>query len=93
MEKARIPCGPLRGTDEVLDDPHIRSENMIEYMDLESPGLEKVPASGISARLSKTPGYITSRPPRAGEHNQDIYKDLLGYSSKKMHDLLENGVI
>ena len=93
MEKARIPCGPLRGTDEVLDDPHILSGKMIEYVNLESPGLEKVPASGISARLSKTPGRITSRPPRVGEHNKEIYQDLLGYNSKKMDDLFRNGVI
>ena len=93
LEKARIPCGPLRGLDEVLDDPHIRSEKMIEYVDLEEQGLEKMPTSGIQARLSKTPGRITSRAPRVGEHNREIYQGLLGYSTATLDDYKEEGVI
>ena len=93
LEKARIPCGPLRATDEVLDDPHIQSEKMVEYMDMEFPGMEKVPTSGVTARLSKTPGYVTLRPPRVGEHNSEIYKGLLGYSDKTLSALTDKGVI
>jgi crotonobetainyl-CoA:carnitine CoA-transferase CaiB-like acyl-CoA transferase len=93
LEEARIPCGPLRGTDEVLDDPHILSEKMIEYVNMESPGMEKVPISGVCARLSKTPGFITMRPPRVGEHNDEIYRSLLGYGAKTMDELKAKGVI
>jgi len=93
LEEARIPCGPLRGLDEVLGDPHIDSERMIEYLDLEEPGLERTPTSGIPARLSKTPGCITSRAPRVGEHNEEIYRDLLRYSTATVHDLEAKGVI
>lgn len=93
LEKARIPCGPLRGTDEVLDDPHIRSEKMVAYVDMEAPGLENVPTCGVSARLSKTPGFITLRPPRVGEHNDEIYQGLLGYSPETIKDLKGKGVI
>ena len=93
LEKARIPCGPLRGLDEVLDDPHIRSEKMIEYLDLEAQGLERMPTSGVSARLSKTPGRIKSRAPRVGEHNKEIYQDLLGYSAATLDDFREKGAI
>ncbi|MBU2547165.1 MAG: CoA transferase [Proteobacteria bacterium] len=93
LEAARIPCGPLRGVEEVLDDPHIRSENMVEFMDFGAPGLEKVPTSGIPARLSKTPGSIARRHPRVGEHNSEIYEDLLGYGPATLNDLREKGVI
>lgn len=93
LEKARIPCGPLRGLDEVLDDPHIRSEKMIEFVDMEAQGLERMPISGIPARLSKTPGRITSRAPRVGEHNEEVYQDLLGYSAERLEDLREQGAI
>ncbi len=93
LEEARIPCGPLRGLDEVLGDPHIDSEKMIEYLDLEEPGLERMPTSGIPARLSKTPGCITERAPRVGEHNDEIYQDLLGYSTATLDDLKRKGVI
>ena len=43
LEKARIPCGPVRGLDEVMDDPHIRSEKMIETVDMEDKGWKECP--------------------------------------------------
>ncbi|MFO7963346.1 MAG: CoA transferase [Desulfobacterales bacterium] len=93
LENARIPCGPLRGTDDVLDDPHIQSENMIEYMDMASPGLNSVPTGGVSARLSKTPGAIELPPPRVGEHNEEVYRKLAGYDSAQLNDLEKEGII
>lgn len=93
LEKARIPCGPLRSLNDVLDDPHIRSEDMIEYVDMEEPGLGKIPTSGIQARLSKTPGCVTSRAPRVGEHNKEIYQGLLGYSTVSLDDYKKKGMI
>ena len=93
LEAARIPCGPLRATDEVLDDPHIQSEKMVEYMDMESPGMEKVPTSGVTVKLSKTPGCVTMRPPKVGEHNGEIYQGVLGYSDSRLNELEEKGLI
>ena len=88
MEEARIPCGPLMNLDEISKDPHIQSEHMLEYSDLEIPGMPKIPIPGIQARLSKTPGTIRSRAPRVGEHNRQIYKDLLGYSDETIQELM-----
>ncbi|MBW2060974.1 MAG: CoA transferase [Deltaproteobacteria bacterium] len=93
MEEARIPCGRYLGPDEVSRDPHIESQNMVEYTDLEVPGLERVPVCGIPIRLSKTPGRVERRAPRVGEHNEEIYGDLLGYSKEKIAELKEQGVI
>ncbi len=93
LENARIPCGPLRGLDEVLDDPHVRSENMIEYVDMGKPGLGKMPTGGIQARLTKTPGCIASRAPGVGEHNEEIFQGLLGYSPASVDDFKKKGVI
>jgi crotonobetainyl-CoA:carnitine CoA-transferase CaiB-like acyl-CoA transferase len=60
---------------------------------MEAEGLERMPISGVPARLSKTPGRITSRAPRVGEHNQEIYQGLLGYSTERLNDLREEGAI
>jgi len=93
MEAARIPCGKLLELGEISKDPHIQSENMLEYTDLEVPGLPKIPVPGIQARLSKTPGKVVTRAPRVGEHNQEIYKDLLGYDDDFIKELTEQGII
>jgi crotonobetainyl-CoA:carnitine CoA-transferase CaiB-like acyl-CoA transferase len=93
LEAARIPCGPVRNLDEVAADPHVRSENMIEYVDMEEPGLNQLPVSGIQAKLSKTPGRVKTRAPRVGEHNEEIYKGLLGYNRVLLKELKEKAVI
>ena len=93
MEKARIPCGKLLYADEVSKDPHIQARRMIEYVDMEAPGMEKMPVSGIPMKLSKTPGKVVRRSPKVGEHNQEIYRDLLGYSEERIAGLMERGVV
>jgi crotonobetainyl-CoA:carnitine CoA-transferase CaiB-like acyl-CoA transferase len=93
MEEARIPCGRLLHADEVSKDPHIRARRMIEYVDLEEPGLEKMPVSSTPIRLSKTPGTVERRAPRVGEHNEEIYTGLLGYSEERLTGLKYRGVI
>lgn len=93
LEKARIPCGVYRATSEVPADPQVAACDMIEYLDLESQGLESVPVSGLPVRLSRTPGGIVSRPPRVGEHNREIYGDLLGYTRERIERLESSGIL
>jgi len=93
MEEARIPCGRYYSMDEVPSDPHIQARGMLEYVDMEYPGLERVPVCGLPIKLSETPGSIEKRAPRAGEHNDEIYCGLLGYSEDKVSELRTLGVI
>ena len=93
MEEAHIPCGPCLGLDEVASDPHIKETGMIEYVDMEVPGMEHFPVSVNPIKMSKTPPRIDSRAPRVGEHNADIYEGLLGYDSERLAALKESGTI
>jgi crotonobetainyl-CoA:carnitine CoA-transferase CaiB-like acyl-CoA transferase len=93
MEEARIPCGRLLKADEVSKDPHVKARRMIEYTDLEEPGLKEMPVCGIPFKLSKTPGKVERRAPRVGEHNKDIYQGLLGYSDERLALLKDRGAI
>jgi crotonobetainyl-CoA:carnitine CoA-transferase CaiB-like acyl-CoA transferase len=93
MEKAHIPCGVCLKLDEVAQDPHVQATGMLEYIDMEEPGLEKQPISNTPFKMSKTPPVIESRAPRPGEHNAEIYGGLLGYSEQQLADLAEAGAI
>jgi len=93
MEEGRIPCGKMLEVDEVSKDPHVQARQMIGYTDLEEPGLEKMPVCATPFRLSKTPGKVEKRAPRVGEHNKEIYQDLLGYSEQRLADLEKRGVV
>ncbi len=93
MEQAHIPCGPYLELDEVSKDPHVKATGMIEYTDMEEEGLEHLPVCGIPLRLSKTPGMVVTRAPRIGEHNKEVYSELLGYSDEKIAELVSKNVI
>jgi len=93
MDSARIPCGVYHTTAHVPDDPQVQACRMLEYLDLEVPGLEHVPVSGLPVKLSKSPGAVVSRAPRVGEHNYEIYGRLLAYSDDQITTLNANGVI
>jgi crotonobetainyl-CoA:carnitine CoA-transferase CaiB-like acyl-CoA transferase len=93
MEAARIPCAPALSTSQVPEDPHVKERGLLEYCDLEYPGLEQVPISGIPMTLSASPGSIRRRAPRVGEHNKEIYTDLLGYAGSTLEELKRLQVI
>ncbi len=93
MEKAHIPCGPCLGLEEISKDPHVRETGMVEYIDMGEPGLEKMPISNTPLKMSKTPSRIENRAPRPGEHNNEIYRDLLGYSAERLSELEKDGAI
>jgi crotonobetainyl-CoA:carnitine CoA-transferase CaiB-like acyl-CoA transferase len=93
MERARIPCGRYLRAEEVSSDPHVRERSMIAHSDLEAPGLDRVPICGIPFDLSRTPGRVVRRAPRVGEHNGEVYGDLLGIDEERLAGLVANGIV
>jgi len=93
MAEKRIPCGRCQEPDDLPHDQHVALNGMLEWVDLEAPGLERVPVTGTPMRLAATPGSVRSRAPRPGEHNREIYGDLLGYDEARMAALAAAGII
>jgi crotonobetainyl-CoA:carnitine CoA-transferase CaiB-like acyl-CoA transferase len=93
LEKAHIACGAYHSTAEVSQDRQVQARRMLEYSDLGAAGLERVPISGLPIRLSRSPAKISSRAPRVGEHNHEIYMKLLGYRNEKVALLSAEAVI
>jgi len=91
MEEAQIPCSPVYDIPDVLDDPHIRAREMI--VDIDYPGLGRVPLTGFPIKFSETPGNIATRGPDLGEHNEEIYCGLLGFSREELAGLQQDGII
>jgi CoA:oxalate CoA-transferase len=91
FQKARVPCGVVNTIDKLEDDPQVVAREMIVNVDY--PGLGKLPLPGVPIKLSLTPGSIKSRAPRLGEHNEEIYGGLLGLDPKELDRLKEEGVI
>lgn len=93
LDAAHVPCGVYRSTAEVPADPQVRAGGMLLEVDLESPGLGAVPVGAPPFRLSGAPAARCARPPRAGEHNRDVYEGLLGYAPERLAELRAAAVI
>lgn len=93
LRAARVPCSVCRTPAEVACDPQVLANEMLRFVDLEHAGLDRVPASSTPVAFSTLPLPPSTRPPRPGEHNGDVYGDLLGYSADRLHELRAGGTI
>ena len=91
MEQARIPAGPVLSPQQVLEDPHIAEKGLFEPVTY--PGLDRpAPLMKTPVELSATPGTIRTRPPKLGEHTNEIMLEL-GFNHDQIRDLREKRVI
>jgi CoA:oxalate CoA-transferase len=91
LQKARVPCSVVNTVDQLAGDPQVAAREMIVNMDY--PGLGNLPLPGLPVKLSLTPGSIRSRAPKVGEHNEEIYSELLGLSQGELLKLKEIDII
>ena len=75
----------------MLQDEHfIARESIVE---VEHPKYENLKMQNVFPRLSATPGRIKWTGPGLGQHNEEIYQELLGYSSTEVERLRKDGII
>lgn len=91
LEKANLPCSPLPTFEEVLNDPHLLSRDMIIEVQQPISGNLRMPGSVF--KLSKTPGNASSPAPFLGQHNYEVYSGILGYSEQEVRELENSGII
>ncbi len=91
LQAARVPCGVVNTIDKLEHDPQVAARDMI--LNIDYPGLGNIPLPGIPVKLSLTPGSISSRAPKIGEHNKEIYCGLLGFNQKELNKLKEKEII
>lgn len=91
LEVVRVPCAPILNIDKVANDSHLLAREMVAEVDQPGAGRIKVPGSVF--KLSATPGKIKLVAPLLGQHNEEVYCGLLGYSKEEIASLAEEGVI
>jgi len=91
LKKFKVPCSNVPTFDQVANDPQILHREMI--VEVEQPLSGKVKLGGSVFKMSRTPGDRKQRIPLVGEHNEDIYSELLGYSEEDLEKLRAEGTI
>jgi crotonobetainyl-CoA:carnitine CoA-transferase CaiB-like acyl-CoA transferase len=91
LQKGEVPSGSIQSIADIFADPQFAArENIVRVGDHRS---EPIAIPATMPLLSATPGRIKHLGPALGEHNQEIYKDLLGLDAEAIEDLLERDVI
>jgi formyl-CoA transferase len=92
LEEHIVPSGLIYSVKEILEDPHYEAREML--VPVEHPVLGEFRMPGIVPKLSRTPGKI-KRPGAdvMGEHNDEVYSELLEYTDKHIRLLKEKNVI
>lgn len=87
----RIPVSPVYRIDEVLKDPQFNARNAFEEID--HPMTGKIIYPGLPFRLPETPSVPQKPAPLLGQHNREIYMDVLGYSAEDLTRLRARRII
>jgi len=90
LNKAGVPCGPIYKMNQVFEDPQVRHLGMAAPVP--KPGGGELRLVGPAIRLSRTPARMKRAMGGAGEHNDEILRDL-GYSQAEVERLRTEKVI
>ena len=85
MEEAGVPAGLIYRAPEMLEDPHFKVREAI--VSVPHPEFGQLRMQNVAPHLSETPGSIRSPSPRLGEHNDDIYLQLLKMNPERYANL------
>lgn len=85
-----VPAGPILDYAESLADPHTLARGMVQHLEHAVEG--KVPALGIPAKLSATPGSLRTAAPLLGADTEEVLRDV-GYSQTEIDRLLAQGSV
>jgi CoA:oxalate CoA-transferase len=91
LRAADIPCAPVQTIGEALTDPQVLARNMV--VDVPHVGGHVTRQPGNPIKLSNTHEDTFAAPPLLGQHNAEVYGDLLGLSEQTLADLRARGVL
>jgi formyl-CoA transferase len=86
-----VPAGRIFKARDMMADPHFAAREAI--VRLAHPELGELAMHNVVPKLSETPGAVRRVGPELGEHNDEIYRDLLGLGDDELASLREAGTI
>ncbi len=69
LEENHIPCAPIKTTDELFDDPHLKAVDFFQQVESDTGPINY---PGIPTWFSRTPGRIAGPTPHLDEHGEEL---------------------
>jgi crotonobetainyl-CoA:carnitine CoA-transferase CaiB-like acyl-CoA transferase len=86
-----VPCSPIRSVQDLIQDEQLAFRKY--WVELEHPVAGKFKYPGAPYKLSATPWRVERTAPLLGEHNVEIYGQMLGYSRQDLVKMRQAGII
>jgi crotonobetainyl-CoA:carnitine CoA-transferase CaiB-like acyl-CoA transferase len=86
-----VPSGDILSLKAALEQPQVQHRRVLDTVRVDDE-IGEVKLFGLTAQLSKTPGAITSPPPRLGAHTEEVLVGL-GYTKEDVAALKGKGIV
>jgi formyl-CoA transferase len=91
LEKHGVPSGLIYRAADMMTDPHYAARQAI--VSTPHPQFGNLRMQNVAPRLSVTPGSVRTPAPELGQHNDEVYRGLLGLDPAQLDSLRASGVI
>lgn len=91
LHQGGVPAGRIFRAQDMFSDPHFAAREAI--VRTAHPDLGEFAMQNVVPKLSRTPGRVRHVGPELGQHNDDIYRGLLGLDAQHLASLESDGVI
>ncbi len=91
LDAIDVPNEPVRTLAEVWNDTHLAARGA--FLEYDQSWLGTIRTVGSPIHMSGSPVEVRFAPPAAGEHNEEILREELGYDDDRITDLIVDGVL
>jgi len=86
LQEAGVPAHRVNDARGVQTDPQLAARG--HFWEITHPVIGPMTWDGPAYRLSETPAYPNLPAPMLGQHNEHVYRDLLGFTEQEFVDLM-----
>ena len=91
FDKLDVPAARYNTIDELLTDPHLKDVGF--FREEEHPSQGKIRRTKLANVFSGGARKNETHAPLLGEHNDYVYREILGLSGDKLAELVRDGVV
>lgn len=89
--KKGIPMGPINSAKEVMENEQYAARGY--FVEVEHPEAGKHKYAGWPYQMTASPPCVSRPAPLLGQHNQEVFRGILGYSPAELRRLQRSGAV
>jgi formyl-CoA transferase len=86
------PAAPIYDIEQVSHDPHIAGAREM-FPEIDYPRIGKLKVTGSHLKFSETPAGPRTPAPDLGQHNEEVYGEMLGFGADDIAKLKKDGIL